>query len=101
MYTYYTGSLNPEKLLNDILGSGMIKPEFHMSHDRSVAENYGTVIKITFEEDLTKAHHGLIGQRAAITGLQNAKMNGKSETVLLSQAAVNEFYFNLYDAEIV
>jgi len=101
MFTYYHGSKNTEVALNKILGSGKIGVEFHMTSDIEVARAYGTPIAITFEKDLTKAYNGMIGGRAHITGLHNPEMNGRHETVLLTEMAVNEFYMNLYDAEVV
>ena len=66
-----------------------------MSPTRSIAANYGhTVIAITVEQDLTKAHVGLIGKE----GNQNKVTGHGIEYVLKDNSAVNGLYAVLWDA---
>ncbi len=69
-----------------------------MSADINVARNYGNkVVRIELEEDLEKAHVGLINK----DGNYNKNVGNGIKIVLNGQAAINELYEKLYDAEII
>lgn len=95
MHTLYHATNNPSAVLEALLGGGLIRTGFHMSPTRSIAANYGhTVIAITVERDLTKAHVGLINKE----GNHNKVTGHGIEYVLKDHAAVNELYAVLWDA---
>ena len=98
MRTYFHGTNDAENVLNAIIGNGKLRTGFHLTPDMSVAKNYGgTVIAVELEEDLTKAHIGMINK----DGNFNAMVGNGIEVVLNNEAAVNELYYNLYDAKVV
>lgn len=98
MFTYYHGTNNPTAVVDAIMGSGQIRTGFHMASDIDVARNYGnSVIEVVVEDDFTQAHVGLINKE----GNYNSSVGNSIETVLSTPAAVNELYYNLYNAEVI
>lgn len=98
MLAYYHGSNVADLVLDAIIGGGKLRPGFHLSPDINVARNYGSkVVKVMLEADLSKAHVGLINKE----GNYNKAVGNGVEVVLKDEAAVNELYHNLYDAEII
>ena len=96
--TYYHATNAKDEVLNAIMGSGKVRYGFHMTPSKEIALNYGShLIEITFEEDLEKAHIGMIEK----DGNHNPLTGHGIEVVLQDDAAIREFYMNLYDAEIV
>ncbi len=94
----YHGSDRADAVLNAVVGSGKLKYGFHMSHDINVARNYGSsIVKIVLESDLNKAHVGLINKE----GNSNKSVGNGIEYVLKDDAAINELYLKLWDAELV
>jgi len=94
----YHGSNRADDVLNAIVGDGKLNPGFHMSHDINVARNYGDrVVKIVLEGDLNRAHVGLINKSS---GNSNKAVGNGIEYVLKDDAAVNELYGKLWDAEL-
>ena len=91
---YYHGAKNRAAALEAIIGGDILRPGFHMAPDIDVARNYGAVIAIELEEDLVKAHVGMINKE----GNSNAAVGNGIEVVLKDEAAVVELYNNLYDA---
>ena len=94
----YHGSDRADAVLDAVIGSGKLKYGFHMSHDINVARNYGNkIVKIVLESDLNKAHVGLINKE----GNSNKSVGNGIEYVLKDDAAINELYLKLWDAELV
>ena len=94
----YHGSDRADAVLNAVVGSGKLKYGFHMTHDINVARNYGSsIVKIVLESDLNKAHVGLINKE----GNSNKSVGNGIEYVLKDDAAINELYMKLWDAELV
>ena len=94
----YHGSDRADAVLNAVVGSGSLKYGFHMTHDINVARNYGSkIVKIVLESDLNKAHVGLINKE----GNSNKSVGNGIEYVLKDDAAINELYLKLWDAELV
>ena len=94
----YHGSDRADAVLNAVVGSGKLKYGFHMTHDINVARNYGSsIVKIVLESDLNKAHVGLINKE----GNSNKSVGNGIEYVLKDDAAINELYLKLWDAELV
>ena len=94
LVTYYHGTKDFDGVMNAIVGNGKLRNGFHLTPDMEVAKNYGRVIAITLEADLTKAHVGTINKE----GNMNKAVGNGIEVVLKTEAAVNELYYNLYDA---
>lgn len=97
MFTYYHGTKNSDGVLDALLGGGVLRTGFHLAVKPSVAANYGRVIKITSEVDLTMAHVGLINK----DGNSNASVGNEIEVVLKTPASINQLLMNLYDAELI
>jgi hypothetical protein len=97
MVTYYHGSRDTSGVLEALLGGGCLRNNFHLTPSIEVARNYGRVIEITVECELTEAHVGLINK----DGNYNKAVGNGIEVVLKTQSAVNQLLFNLYDAVIV
>ena len=97
MFQLYHGTHNPELVVDAIIGAGLLRQGFHLTPDIEVARNYGKVVVVTLEKDLTKAHVGTINK----DGNYNANVGNGTEIVLKTPAAVNEFYANLYDAQVL
>lgn len=97
MYTYYHGSRDTAGVLEALLGGGTLRSPFHMSPSVEVAKNYGRVIVITSEVELTEAHMGLINK----DGNHNKAVGNGIEVVLKTPAAINQLLLNIYDAEIL
>ena len=94
----YHGSDRADAVLDAVIGSGKLKYGFHMSHDINVARNYGSkIVKIVLESDLNRAHVGLINK----DGNSNKSVGNGIEYVLKDDAAINELYLKLWDAELV
>ena len=94
----YHGSDRAGAVLNAVVGSGKLKYGFHMTHDINVARNYGnSIVKIVLESDLNRAHVGLINKE----GNSNKSVGNGIEYVLKDDAAINELYLKLWDAELV
>ena len=94
----YHGSDRAGAVLNAVVGSGKLKYGFHMTHDINVARNYGSnIVKIVLESDLNRAHVGLINKE----GNSNKSVGHGIEYVLKDDAAINELYLKLWDAELV
>lgn len=94
----YHGSDRADAVLNAVTGSGKLKYGFHMTHDINVARNYGSkIVKIVLESDLNRAHVGLINK----DGNFNKSVGNGIEYVLKDDAAINELYGLLWDAEIL
>jgi hypothetical protein len=97
----YHGSDRADAVLDAVIGSGKLKYGFHMSHDINVARNYGSkIVKIVLESDLNKAHVGLINKSSG-NGNHNKSVGNGIEYVLKDDAAINELYLKLWDAELV
>lgn len=94
---YYHGTKNIEACLDALIGSGMLRTGFHMTPSIEVARNYGAVIVIELESDLTKAHFGMINK----VGNSNSAVGNGIEVVLKDQSAINELYYNLEDAYVL
>jgi len=98
LVTYYHGTEQADQVLNAIVGDGQIRQGFHLTHDINVAKAYGSkVVKVELEEDFTKARVSMINKESNY----NPVTGNSVETVLDNPAAVNELYYNLYDAELV
>ena len=98
MLTMYHGTNTAALVLNAIIGSGVLSPGFHLTHDIDVARNYGSeVVAIQLENNLDKASVQMINKE----NNYNPLVGNSVETVLASKASINEFYNNLYDAEVV
>jgi hypothetical protein len=96
--TYYHGTNNADHIVNCIEGNGKLRTNFHLTTDIDTARNYGgKVVKIVLESDLTTAHVGLINK----DGNYNESVGNKTETVLKTPASINEFYFKVWDVEVV
>ena len=68
MLAYYHGSNQADKVLDAIIGGGMIRAGFHLAPDINVAKNYGSkVVKVMLEADLVKAHVGVINKEGNYT----------------------------------
>lgn len=94
----FHGTNTAASVLNAIIGSGSLRNNFHLTHDKAVARNYGSqVVEIELTRSLTKAHVGLINKESNF----NASVGNSVETVLDTPAAINEFFFNLEDAIII
>ena len=94
----YHGSDRADAVLDAVVGSGSLRYGFHMTHDINVARNYGAkIVKIVLESDLNRAHVGLINK----DGNSNKSVGNGIEYVLKDDAAINELYGLLWDAEIV
>ena len=97
----YHGSDRADAALNAVVGSGKLKYGFHMTHDLNIARNYGSkIVKIVLESDLNRCHVGLINKSAG-TGNYNKSVGNGIEYVLKDDAAINELYLKLWDAELV
>ena len=94
----YHGSDRADAVLDAVVGSGSLRYGFHMTHDINVARNYGAkIVKIVLESDLNRAHVGLINK----DGNSNKSVGNGIEYVLKDDAAINELYGLLWDAEIL
>ena len=94
----YHGSNRAAEVLDAIVGGGKLRVGFHLSPSRKVAENYGReVVAVYLDSDLNKAHVGLINK----DGNYNKAVGNGIEVVLKDDAAVNELYGKLWDAEIL
>jgi hypothetical protein len=94
----YHGSDRADAVLNAVTGSGSLRYGFHMTQDINVARNYGSkIVKIVLESDLNRAHVGLINK----DGNSNKSVGNGIEYVLKDDAAINELYTLLWDAEIM
>ena len=95
----YHGSDRADAVLDAVVGSGSLRYGFHMTHDINVARNYGSkIVKIVLESDLNRAHVGLINKSS---GNFNKSVGNGIEYVLKDDAAINELYGLLWDAEIL
>lgn len=94
---YYHGTKNIDAILYSLVGQGMLRTGFHMTPSIEVARNYGAVIVIELEEDLTKAHFGMINK----DGNSNSAVGNGIEVVLKDQAAITELYYNMLDAYVL
>ena len=95
----YHGSDRADAVLNAVVGSGKVRHNFHLTHDIKIARNYGSqIVKIVLESDLNKAHVGLINKSS---GNYNKSVGNGIEYVLKDDAAINELYLKLWDAELV
>ena len=94
----YHGSDRAGAVLNAVVGSGKLRYGFHMTHDINVARNYGSnSVKTILESYLNRAHVGIINKE----GNSNKSVGHSIEYVLKDDAAINELYLNLWDAELV
>ena len=95
----YHGSDRAGAVLNAVVGSGKLRYGFHMTHDINVARSYGrNIVKIVLESDLNRAHVGLINKSS---GNYNKSVGNGIEYVLNDDAAINELYLKLWDAEVL
>ena len=98
MISYYHGTNSSDAVINAIIGNGVLRNNFHLTPSLEVARNYGgKIVKVTLENDLTKARIGTINK----DGNFNAAVGNGIEVVLAGPAAMVEFYNNVVDAEII
>ena len=94
----YHGSDRAAEVLDAIVGGGKLRHGFHLSPCKEVANNYGReVVAVYLESDLNKAHVGLINK----DGNHNKAVGNGVEVVLKDDAAINELYGKLWDAQIL
>ena len=96
-HIYYHGSRDVDGILEVLLCGGTLRTPFHMTPDIAVAKNYGKVIAIEIDGDLTKAHIGMINK----DGNMNKAVGNGIEVVLKDHAAVVEFFDVFGDAYVL
>jgi len=98
MLHYYHGTDRPQRVIEQLLGSGILPSNFHLTHEKEVATNYGTsTIEIVLEKDLILASVRRINKETNY----NPVVGNHIETVLETPAARNELYSVLWDAMIL
>lgn len=95
---YFHGTNDVERIMDCLLGSGMISTNFHLTPDIEVASNYGRhVIEISLAADLEDCHIGFINNE----GNYNPRVGHGIEVVLRTPRSINSLYRNLVGAREV